>query len=269
MLTDAHCHPFDLNKLAGGAEEERQRLGVCCAASATDWAEFAYHEELGRQAKNAGAPPMLPCFALHPQLPAYNQERGSGIALQAGLETLEILARTGRLCAVGETGFDLFNPACRQTEQIQDELFAAHLDTALAHDLPLVLHIRRAMHKVFRHTKALKKCRAVIFHSWSGTAGEGEALLKRGVNAYFSFGTTILLNHREAMRCCAFFPAARLLTETDAPYQPPRGKEFSSWGDLPGIIAAAAALRLRAGTAGPDALEKIIAENFRAAFGAC
>jgi TatD DNase family protein len=203
MLTDAHCHPFDLNKLASGAEEERQGLGVCCAASATDLAEFAYHEELSRQAKARGAPPMLPCFALHPQLPAYSQGRGSGAVLQAGLETLETLARTGRLCAVGETGFDLFNAVYRQTEHIQDELFTAHVNTALAYNLPLVLHIRRAMHKVFRHTRALKKCRAVIFHSWSGTAGEGEALLRRGVTPIFPLAR---LSCSTTARQCAAAP---------------------------------------------------------------
>jgi TatD DNase family protein len=71
------------------------------------------------------------------------------------------------------------------------------------------------------------------------------------------------------MRCCAGFPVTRLLSETDAPYQPLRGKEFSSWGDLAGIIEAAAALRRQAGTAGSDAakLEKTIEANFRAAFG--
>jgi TatD DNase family protein len=129
------------------------------------------------------------------------------------------------------------------------------------------------MHKIFAHAKALKKCRAVIFHSWPGTAGEGEALLKRGLNAFFSFGTTILLNHRAAMRCCAAFPAARLLTETDAPYQPLRGTPYSSWEVLPLILSAAAALRREAshetGAEGLNIgeLECMVAANFRAAFG--
>ncbi|GHV96012.1 TatD family hydrolase [Spirochaetia bacterium] len=275
MLTDAHCHPFDLEKVFPGAEAERRRLGVLCAASATDLKEFEHNEELSRRAKAEAAPLLLPCFALHPQLPAaYTAEgKSGGSGTQANfkdaLATLETLAGQGRLAAIGETGFDLYNAAFKETEKIQDELFAVHLETALHYELPLVLHVRRAMHKVFAHARVLKKCKSVIFHSWSGTLGEGETLLKKGVNAFFSFGTTIMLNHHEAMRCCAVFHLTSILTETDAPYQPLCGSPCSSWGDLPRILAAAAALRRQAGTKGasPEELEVAIETNFKKAFG--
>jgi TatD DNase family protein len=184
------------------------------------------------------------------------------------LELLESLAAGGRLRAVGEAGFDLYGPAFRETEKLQDEIFARHLEAALRCGLPLVLHVRRAMHKIFALSGGLKKLPAVVFHSWPGTAGEGEALLRRGINAYFSFGSAILLNHKEARRCCALFPAGRLLTETDAPYQPPRGREFSRWADLPLILEGMAELRREAGTFDGAAgdLEKTADENFRRAF---
>ncbi|MDR2435077.1 MAG: TatD family hydrolase [Treponema sp.] len=270
MFTDAHCHPFDLKRAINGAVEARRRLGIMCAASATGAEEFAYNEELARTAKAEGAPPLLPCFAVHPQLPASLPGAGdAGGRVRDGLALLESFACEGRLAAVGETGFDLFNGAFRETEAVQDELFAAHLETALRHKLPLVLHVRRAMHKVFAHARTLAKCKAVIFHSWPGTVGEGEALLRRKVNAFFSFGTAILLNHRETMRCCAAFPLSRILTETDAPYQPLRGARHSTWEDLPRVLQAAAALRRNAGAAGSSAgeLETAVENNFRAAFG--
>jgi TatD DNase family protein len=103
----------------------------------------------------------------------------------------------------------------------------------------------------------------VIFHSWPGTAGEGEALLRRGLNVFFSFGTTVLRNHREAIRCCAAFPADRILSETDAPFQPLRGRACSTWADLPAILGAMAELR---GGAAPAELEPVIEKNFRRAF---
>jgi TatD DNase family protein len=99
------------------------------------------------------------------------------------------------------------------------------------------------MHKIFPHTRALKKLPAVVFHSWPGSPDEGFSFLRRGINAFFSFGTTILLNHKNAIRSCAAFPAERLLFETDAPFQPLRGKRHSSFGDLPAVILAAAAIR--------------------------
>jgi TatD DNase family protein len=264
MITDAHCHPADLVEKFPAAEDQRQQLGVMCAASATTAEEFTYCERLSIQAHDISAAPLLPCFAVHPQMPVVSQLS----IFDEQLTMLNALAAQGRLAAIGETGFDLFNAAYRETEKVQDDLFAAHLETALRHDLPLVIHARRAMHKIFACSSALKKCRAVVFHSWPGTAGEGEALLRRGINAFFSFGNTIMLNHREAMRCCAVFPAGRLLTETDAPFQPPRGGEFSCYADIGCILEAAAALRREAGAEGSTVqeLEEIIERNFRAAF---
>ena len=264
MLADAHCHPFDLASHFPSAENERRNMGVICASSATTLEEFEYCGQLAAEAKNAGAAPILPCFAVHPQ---YVINRAG----DAGLGALHMLASQGRLSAVGETGFDLYNAEFRAAEKIQEQLFEDHLAVALKYDLPVVVHARRAMHKIFAYAPYLKKCRAVIFHSWPGTAGEGGALLRRGINAFFSFGAIIMLNHREAMRCCSVFPANRLLTETDAPFQPPRGRAFSRYADLPDILAAMAALRaaqraaLRSDAACSEAgnLEKIIEENFR------
>ena len=266
MITDAHCHPFDIAEHFPAAEDQRRQLDVMCAASATTAEEFAYCERLSHKARDDNAAPLLPCFAVHPQM--VSQLSVSSEQLAVSLAMLNTLAAEGRLAAVGETGFDLFNAAFRETEKVQDDLFAAHLETALRHDLPLVIHVRRAMHKVFACSSALKKCKAVIFHSWPGTVGEGGALLRRGINAFFSFGNTIMLNHREAIRCCAIFPADRLLTETDAPFQPPRGAQFSSYADIPRILETAAALRREAGTEGSSVqeLEEIIERNFRAAF---
>jgi len=272
MLTDAHCHPFDLQRVYPGAEQERRQLGVVCAASATDMEEFVYNEDLARKSAEDSAAKLMPCFAIHPQLPASMLESGRKYTkseIRDGLETLENLAAQHRLAAIGETGFDLFNSSFTETEPLQNELFTGHLEIALRYNLPLIIHSRRAMHKIFSFSREMAKCKAVVFHSWPGTQGEGEALIRKGINAYFSFGAVITLNHREAMRSCTAFPAERLLFETDAPFQPPRGQVFSKWTDLSNIISAAAALR--AGNAGlaslsPEALESQIEKNFYKVF---
>ncbi|MCL2558050.1 MAG: TatD family hydrolase [Treponema sp.] len=258
MLTDAHCHPADLAGLFPGAEHERRLLGAICAASATSLEEFAFCESLALRAKAEGAPPILPGFAAHPQMPL----RRPGFNAARSVETLEELAGSGRLALIGETGFDLYDTAFRETEAAQDALFRAHLDAALALGLPLVIHLRRAMHKIFAHTKALSKCRAVIFHAWPGTLGEGQALLRRGINAYFSFGASVVLGRKESARSCALLPAERILSETDAPFIPPRKGEFSRPADLPATLKAIAALR----AVSEKGLESLIESNFRAAF---
>lgn len=258
MLTDAHCHPFDLLRVFPQAEGERQRLGVIAAASACDFEEFAHNEYLRHKAAEKEAALLLPCFAVHPQ--AADNEKKARSSEQ--LILLEELAAAGRIAAVGECGFDLYNAAFRETEKMQDSIFASHLETALRRSLPLILHVRRAIHKIFAVTKDLAKCKAVIFHSWPGTFEEGQSLLRRGVNAYFSFGNTVLNGHKQAMRSCALFPAERLLTETDAPFQPAQKESFSQWSNLPRIIKAAADLR----SVNEKELETQIEANFRKTF---
>lgn len=256
-MTDAHCHPFDLAARFPGAEAERQQLNVACATSAWNLDSFVYHESLAVADKAA----FRLCFAVHPQLAAMDAG-----AVQASLDTLYRLVGEKRLDAIGETGFDLYNESFKGTEKAQDELFAQHLELAISNGLALVLHIRRAMHKVFAYTKALRRAPALIFHSWSGTLHEAESLLRRGINAWFSFGAPIALNHKEAMRCCTHLPAERLLTETDAPYQPLRSAAFSRYADLSLTLQTMHSLREQAGTLPAVPLESLIDANFHCCF---
>ena len=280
MLVDAHCHPCNLAGLFPESEKERRRLGVVAAASACDIEEFTHNEMLARNAVESGASALLPCFAVHPQQFAANNEqfKMSGGKLTKGNERfpmdderfamLDKLASEKRIAAVGECGFDLYNAVFRETEALQDRSFTAHMETAIRCDLPVVLHVRRAMFKIFYNINKLTKCKAVIFHSWPGTAEEGRALLRRGVNAYFSFGNVIILNHKQAIRSFAMLPAERLLTETDAPYQPPRGESYSQWSNLPRILETAAVIRNEAGNnTDVKELETQIENNFKAIFG--
>jgi TatD DNase family protein len=128
-----------------------------------------------------------------------------------------------------------------------------------------VLHVRKAMHKVFAHKQALKKLPALIFHAYSGTLGEGEALLRQGINGYFSFGSALVWGRKESIRACAGLPLNRVLLETDAPYQPLKGRPFSSGQDLPVILQVVS--RLRSDGGHEATLESIIDANFYRAYG--
>jgi TatD DNase family protein len=258
-VTDAHCHPWDLLDFDNSAEEQRRKTATAVAASAWNREQFEYHEDLAKKAVENGDPPLFRCFALHPQLSGDKDFSPSG-----GFELLYSLAAENKLEAVGETGFDLYDEKFKAAESLQDEMFNFHLETALRCNLPMILHSRKAMHKIFPHAKQLKKIPAVVFHSWPGTRGEAEALLKKGVNAYFSFGAAVLKNHREAMASASILPAERILMETDAPYQPLRGEKFSSWRDLSKICACIAGLRRNSGSpcANFEELEDQTSKNF-------
>ncbi|MDR0785758.1 MAG: TatD family hydrolase [Treponema sp.] len=250
MLIDAHCHPFDFFS-ATGKKLESPNKEIFFASSAWNLEQFLFNKASGANGVHA--------FAVHPQLPVVNPS-----LVQGSLETLYRLASENQLQAVGETGFDFFNEEFRSTEKLQTELFIAHAELAIAKSLPLILHIRRAMREVFTHSKILKKTSAVVFHSYSGAVAEGESLLRRGVNVYFSFGSSILLNHKTAIQACALLPFERLLTETDAPYQPLR-HDFSDWKDLLAILQGI--LRLRGEKTDINGLEEQIYENFHNAYG--
>jgi len=270
MLTDAHCHPFDLIRVYPQAEKERRDLGVMTASSACDLDELTYHEELARNSTEEKNAPLLCCFAVHPQLPAERAKNNKTFTvkdLEKYIDTLQKLCKEERIAAIGEFGFDLYKDEYKETEEIQEKIFSSHLETAVNFSLPVVLHARRAMHKIFLYEKELSKCKAVIFHTWPGTLDEAKSLLRRGINAYFSFGNVIMLNHKQAMKCCALLPAERLLTETDAPYAPRRGENFSCWTDLPLILETASKLRCEAGNKTTSKeLENQIDMNFMKAF---
>jgi TatD DNase family protein len=270
MLTDAHCHPYDLSHIDPQTEQERRLLNVIAAASAYTIEEFTHNETLAHNAVSQNAAPLLPCFGIHPQLPTVKAKNGEPFTetdLNNSITALRSLASTGRLSAVGEFGYDLYNASFKETEKAQDTLFAAHLEIAVEYGLPVILHIRRAMHKVFNSVKNISKCKAVVFHSWSGTLEEANSLLRHGVNAYFSFGNVIMLNHKQAIQCCSLLPAERLLTETDCPYQPRRGEEYSTWADLPLILKTAANLRSETGNKiDVNDLETQIETNFKKVF---
>jgi len=270
LLTDAHCHPLDLIRVFPEAEKERKDLGVMAAASACDLQEFLYHENLARNSTKEKTSPLLCCFGIHPQLPGEKVKKSETFTekdLNKTMAALNKLCEAGKIAAIGECGFDLYRDEYKETETIQEKIFESHLETAVKFNLPVVIHARRAMHKIFAYEKQLSKCKAVIFHTWPGTLEEGKSLLRRGINAYFSFGNVIMLNHKQSIKCCSLLPAQRLLTETDAPYAPRRDKKFSSWTDLPLILETAANLRSEAGNiiTGKE-LENQIDMNFMKAF---
>jgi TatD DNase family protein len=274
MASDAHLHPYDLYQKNSEAQSERIRLNIKCAASAFNKTDFLFNEELSKDG-GKDRPYMALCYGIHPQLPTqincncYNNNNYDYNIEELKL-FLEQLASEKRIAAVGETGFDLYNNEYKATEAIQQNIFEHHLSVSLEYNLPMVLHIRRAMHKFFEYCDnvgMMKKLPAVVFHSYSGSPEEARSILKRGINAYFSFGNAILLNHKNAMRCVAALPAEHLLFETDAPYQSLKGRDYSSYADIVGILQQAVQLRANCDIPSIEELEQITDNNFCAVFG--
>lgn len=268
---DAHIHLANLSERDRGFPARfAAGLGgipvAACGASHHPgefaWSE-AFREGLGpaRAAGGGGAagPPLLRLsYGLHPQSPSMDHA-----------DFLASLAAAGRIEVVGEAGFDFFGDApglvrSSENEAIQTRAFEFQLGLAIEHRLPLLLHVRKGMDLVFGYARELARLPAAIFHSWSGTPGEGEALLRKGVPAFFSFGAPILNGHKRAAESLRLFPASTLLSETDAPWQPPKGFPFCAFEHVGRVVAGMAALRGMP----EEELREIVARNWDGIFGA-
>jgi TatD DNase family protein len=254
MASDAHCHPRNLLSYDKDCEGKRLNYNIAVAANAWNEEEFLYNESL---------PHTVKCFGIHPQLCADKDFLPNGKLHNDIIYSQNKLILERRVQAIGEVGFDLFDAEYRASEETQNSVFESQLEFALIHNLPLILHIRRAMHKVFYYKRQLKKISAVIFHSYSGTYDEALSLLKNGINCYFSFGTPILLNHKKAIYAVSQLPEERILFETDAPFQPLAFKEYSTYTDIFDIINEAAKLRGAVKLTSKEELEYITDETFK------
>ena len=257
VLTDAHIHFADLAaRDPGFASAYAAGPYLACAAS-HDEPEFLATEALA--SPGPGRPKGLSfvsSFGIHPQW-----------AVWKNADFLAKLAASGRIAAIGEAGFDFFGDRpervrTKENLEAQTAVFEYQLELALARGLPMLLHVRKAMDLVFAYAPRLRRLPSLVLHSFQGTAGEALALLGRGVPAYFSFGAAILNGHKRAQDACAAVPPDRLLSETDAPWQPPRGEAFCRLEHLALVVGGMAAIR----GVDREALEERLALNFAAAY---
>jgi len=268
VLIDAHFHADDLYNLDPGFPEAYRVAGVLGLASVHDAAGL---EATKRIMGEAGR--YLVSFGIHPQL-----------AVMDEADELERRAVSGELAAVGECGFDFYGDAPElvrtpENERAQREAFEFQLSLAERRGLPVVLHLRRATDLLFEYAKRLSALRAVVLHSWPGPANEALDFLARCPRALFSFGLPIVNGNKKARGSAATLPGTAILTETDAPYQPPRGapgtaddrrpqfrpllREYSTVADLPRVVAELASLRGQR----PEAIEAQVERNFLEVFG--
>ena len=198
-------------------------------------------------------------YGIHPQSPSLKETS----FVKRELEYLESLLASKKIVAVGECGFDFFTQEFKATAREQENVFEAQLALAQKYNVPLVLHLRKAIEKIFSYSRALKDVRAVIFHSFPGTLREAKSLRNHGINAFFSFGKPVLNGKKSAIDCLSNLPSENLLLETDAPYQTLKGEQETFPSEIKRVYEMAC--QLRKCPAGE--LSSIIYENFCRAFG--
>lgn len=135
----------------------------------------------------------------------------------------------GRLCAIGECGFDRHRlPNDEVDEEGERELFDMQLELAREKDFPVVVHSRDAFEPTITALRDNPDSTGVI-HCYSYGIEEARAFLDAGW--YISLAGSVTYAKKtqihETEGLVRFIPSDRLLLETDAPYLAPvpfRGK---------------------------------------------
>lgn len=136
------------------------------------------------------------------------------------LERLLLLAKTSKVVAIGEVGFDFHYD---NDKDIQRYNFVAMLKLAKKIGKPIILHIRDAYGELDNYIDELKSLSLpILFHCYAGSLEKtNELIAVFGDNAYFAFGGVITFNNFKKQDVLCRIPKDRLLLETDSPYMTP------------------------------------------------
>ena len=206
MLVDSHCHldvaEFDSDR--GDVIARARAAGVTRqivpAIDATGWPRL--------REVCAATDGLFPAYGLHP---IFLDDHKPGHLAQLG----EWIERE-RPLAVGECGLDYFIEGLDR--DAQQRYFDGQLALAREHDLPVIVHARRAVDAVIASIRRFEGLRGVV-HSWSGSHQQAGQLWDLG----FVLGVGGPVTYERAQRLRALvadMPLECLLLETDAPDQP-------------------------------------------------
>lgn len=150
----------------------------------------------------------FPAYGLHPLL--IDAHRDAHLAELPGW-----LDGHGAI-AVGEIGLDFYVDGLDPARQ--REVFVRQLEIAREHDLPVIVHARRAFEETIHTLRRFKGLRGVV-HSFSGSEEQARQLFDLGF--HLGIGGPVTYDRANRIRrVVASMPLEWLLLETDAPDQP-------------------------------------------------
>ncbi|MDP3540160.1 MAG: TatD family hydrolase [Azonexus sp.] len=231
MMIDTHCH-------LDAAEFDADRDAVHAAALAAGVARMVVPSVAvdGLQkaktivARYSGC---VAAYGIHPM--AVMTARESDIATLGQWLAAEVPV------AVGEIGLDHY---VRDIDPARQEwFFVEQLQLAGAFDLPVILHVRRAIDPVLKQLRRFK-VRGGIAHAFNGSRQQAEEFIKLGFK--LGFGGAMTFDGSTRIReLAATLPLESIVLETDAPDIPPawlnRGRNAPA--ELPRIAQVMADLR--------------------------
>lgn len=169
-------------------------------------------ESISRMMATVNAYPGIcyPMMGLHPE--DVNQE------WKNVLDRMEPLL-TDDMIAVGEVGLDFYWDTTYKKEQL--DAFERQICWAREHDLPLVIHMRKAEQELLAVMERYKnEGLRGIFHCFSGSSETASHLLKYEGFA-LGIGGVLTFKNSRLVETLKSVPLNRIVLETDAPYLAP------------------------------------------------
>ena len=201
---DSHCHVHDARIPDGTAAAVATAREAGVTTMITVGCDRVTSE--AAIATAAAHPGVFATVGLHPHEAA------------AGVESISDLLDTPGIVAVGETGLDYYYDHAPRAAQ--RDAFAAQIQLAHRHGLPLVIHSRDAWTDTFDILAAEGVPARTIFHCFTGGPDEMQRCLD--LEAFVSFsGIVTFKGAADVQAAAALCPLERLLVETDSPYLAP------------------------------------------------
>lgn len=211
-FVDTHCHihetdyAFDPDETIARAKAAGVDKMIVVGTSAADSANAT--------AFAAKRNSVWASIGLHPHDAKLGQEAFDGLAK---------LVNEPKIVAIGECGLDYFYNHSAKEDQAAALKF--QIELALAHDLPMIFHVRDAFEDFWPIFDSFVGVRGVI-HSFTASSKELDEALDRGL--YIGLNGIMTFTKDEYQLVAAqSVPLERLLLETDAPFLTPvplRGK---------------------------------------------
>lgn len=232
MYIDVHAHydddrfKEDLPQVLSGLQNNHVSLVINAGSNLASSLESL---KLARE-----YPFVYACCGIHPH------EAGSYVE---HLSLIEEMLSHEKCVGIGETGLDYYyENTCRE---IQKESFRAHLDLAVKHGLPIVIHNRESTQDCLDIIKEYSHFGVEgMFHCFSGSPDVAKIVLNAGYMISIG-GTVTFKNARKVVETVKYLPLDRLMTETDSPYLSPvpkRGERNDS-GNIPLIVQKIAEIK--------------------------
>lgn len=213
MLIDSHCH-LDATEFDGDRDTVAQaakQAGVGFIVNpAVSHENFLQVIELSHQYTHCKC-----ALGIHPMY--VDGAQPSDLTWLKQLIAEQLALPNSQLVAVGEIGLDFF--VTMDNRETQEYFFSEQLKIAQAFDLPVILHVRKAIDDVLKHLRR-HKVRGGIAHAFNGSAQQAQAFIDLGFK--LGFGGAMTYTRALHLRDLAKnLPIESIVLETDSPDIPP------------------------------------------------